>query len=382
MKYYNEDDVIEINEKFDKMPYLEQLNLKQKSISDIFSRNRFSLTLKSIIPNPKPLNYRHKVVVSATNVKFNRKYKIALGLYKEGTKHIIPGVVNHIHDSDINNLLVTVEKVLQKYKFEAYSPKYEKGIIKHVLVRKSYYDKTMMLVFVTQGHIFPNHKLVVKDIVTLHPKVITVIKNIHNIDTPVVLLDKNLLLYGSGFIEDRIQDLKFRLSPNSFYQVNPIQMMNLYKVAMEFANISMTDTVMDCYSGIGTLSLIAAKQAKEVIAIESNINSVKDALYNKKANEINNVNFQLSEVENYLYDYEKPIDILIMDPARDGASQKFIDAIKKLKPAKIVYISCSVETQVRDLFMLDDLYKVERVQPVDMFSYTSHVETCVLLERK
>jgi len=159
-------------------------------------------------------------------------------------------------------------------------------------------------------------------------------------------------------------------------------MMNLYKVAMEFANISMTDTVMDCYSGIGTLSLIAAKQAKEVIAIESNINSVKDALYNKKANEINNVNFQLSEVENYLYDYEKPIDILIMDPARDGASQKFIDAIKKLKPAKIVYISCSVETQVRDLFMLDDLYKVERVQPVDMFSYTSHVETCVLLERK
>lgn len=379
MKKYVEEDFTELNETFDKMPYDQQLKLKQDKVSETFRKNRFSVDVLPIIANPQPLNYRHKVIVSATNVKTNGKFKIRLGLYKEGTKTIIPGVVNHIHDTDINKLLLTVESVLQKYKLEAYSPKSPKGMIKHILVRKSYSQKTLMLVFVTQGHVFPNHKSIINEIVREHPFVKTVVQNIHSIDTPVVLLDKNQILYGPGYIEDSINGLKFRLSPTSFYQINPIQMMNLYEKTLEYGRIQNNDSIMDCYSGIGTLSLLAAKNAKDVIAIEANPNAVKDAIINKKTNKIDNVDFRLSNVEDFIFDYDKSVDLLIMDPAREGADPRFLEAIKKLKPARIVYISCFVETQVRDLLILKDLYDIISVQPIDMFSYTSHVETVVSL---
>jgi 23S rRNA (uracil1939-C5)-methyltransferase len=196
------------------------------------------------------------------------------------------------------------------------------------------------------------------------------------------MLENNKVLYGKGFIEDEIEGIRFRLSPNSFYQVNPLQMINLYNYALQVADIKKSDFVMDCYSGIGTISLLAAKRAKEVIAIESNPAAVKDATINKKENSISNINFYHNDVSNFMYDYTKEIDVLIMDPARDGADQRFINSVLKLKPKKIVYISCFVETQVRDILRLNDLYKLVSVQPVDMFSYTSHVETVSLLELK
>ncbi len=380
MKKYVEEEFYELNEIYDRMPYDQQLIKKQNFVSETFAKNRLAISLLPIIANPMPLNYRHKVIVSATNIKTNGRFKIRLGLFKEGSKDIIPGVVNHIHDKDINSLLVNVEKILQKYKLEAYNSKYPKGIIKHVLVRKSFFNKTMMLVFVTQGHIFPNHKSIIKEITALHPMVKTVIQNIHNIDTPVVILDKSQVLWGPGYIEDKIEELTFRLSPNSFYQVNPAQMINLYQTALNFAKITQEEVVMDCYSGIGTISLLAGKLAKEVIAVESNKDAVKDSMFNKKANNIANVLFFNSDVEQFILNYEKEIDILIMDPARDGASVMFLESIKKLKPKRIIYISCFVETQVRDLMILRDLYEIVNVQPVDMFSYTSHIENIVSLK--
>jgi 23S rRNA (uracil1939-C5)-methyltransferase len=371
-----------INEKYRKLDYKDQLLLKQKHIEDTYSKNGYSIKVNSIIPNPKPKNYRHKVIVSATNIKVGNRFKIRLGLYKEGSKDIIPGVVNLIHDEAINDLLVSIESSLQKFKLEAYTPKYRKGIIKHILVRKSYKENTMMIAIVTQGHILPNNKDLVKEIVKLNPSVKTIVQNIHKIDTPVVMLENNKVLYGKGFIEDEIEGIRFRLSPNSFYQVNPLQMINLYNYALQVADIKKSDFVMDCYSGIGTISLLAAKRAKEVIAIESNPAAVKDATINKKENSISNINFYHNDVSNFMYDYTKEIDVLIMDPARDGADQRFINSVLKLKPKKIVYISCFVETQVRDILRLNDLYKLVSVQPVDMFSYTSHVETVSLLELK
>ena len=240
----------------------------------------------------------------------------------------------------------------------------------------------MMVVIVTQEHILPNNKDLVKEIVKSNPTVRTVVQNIHKIDTPVVMLDNNKVLYGKGFIEDEIDGIKFRLSPNSFYQVNPMQMMNLYKYALDQAFLSKKAYVMDCYSGIGTISLLAAKRAKEVIAIESNGEAVKDAMINKKENNISNVMFYQSDVSDFMYDISKQVDVLIMDPARDGADQEFIDAVLKLKPKRIVYISCFVETQVRDIQRFKEVYKLLSIQPVDMFSYTSHVETVAILELK
>ncbi|HPJ24399.1 MAG TPA: hypothetical protein PK113_05755, partial [Bacillota bacterium] len=262
----NNNDLLGINEAYDQMPYEKQLESKQQMISDSLARNLFDITPQKIIENPQPLYYRHKVIVSATNVNMKGRNQLRLGLYKEGTKTIIPGVDNHLHDKDIIQVLKTIEEVLRKYKLEAYSPKYTRGIIKHVLVRKSYQNKSMLVVIVTQGFIFPNHKQIVKDIRQKHPQIETVIQNIHHIDTPVVLLENYKTLYGPGYMLDEIEGLKFRISANSFYQVNPIQMMRLYKEALTVATIKENDVIMDCYSGIGTLALLAARKAKEVIA--------------------------------------------------------------------------------------------------------------------
>ncbi|MBN2540016.1 MAG: 23S rRNA (uracil(1939)-C(5))-methyltransferase RlmD [Bacilli bacterium] len=379
MRFYN-DDFIGINETYDKMPYEKQIESKQQMISDSLARNLFDIEPKQIIRNPKPLHYRHKVIVSATNIKTKGRYQLRLGLFKEGTKTIIPGVDNHLHDNDIIQVLKTVEMILRKYKLEAYTYKYPRGIIKHVLVRKSYYNKTMLLVFVTQGFIFPNHKQIVKEVRQKHPQIETVVQNIHNIDTPVVLLDKSKVLYGPGFIVDEIDGLRFRISSNSFYQVNPIQMMKLYDETLRVADIKPNDVVMDCYSGIGTLALLAARKAKEVIAIETNKDAVRDALKNKKMNELNNVYFHSSNVEDFMFDYDKHVDVLIMDPARDGADQRFIDAMLRLQPKRIIYVSCFIETMIRDIQKLKNKYKAISMQPVDMFSYTSHVESVTLLE--
>lgn len=381
MRYF-EDDFTYSNEAYDNMQYDKQIELKQKMISEALTRNRFDITPNKMIRNENPLYYRHKVIVSATNTKTNGRYLFRLGLYKEGTKTIIPGVDNHLHDKDIIQVLKTIEIVLRKFKFEAYTPKYPKGIIKHVLVRKSYHNKTMLVVIVTQGYIFPNNKKVVQEIVKKHPQIQTVIQNIHTIDTPVVLLDKFKVLYGNGYIEDEIEGLKFRISSNSFYQVNPMQMMRLYEEALNRADIQSDDVVMDCYSGIGTLALLASKKAKKVIAIESNKEAIKDALFNKKINQIDNVYFHCSNVEDFMFDYDEKIDVLIMDPARDGADSKFIEALLRLEPSKIIYVSCFIETMIRDVQKLSKKYKLVSLQPVDMFSYTSHVESVSLLELK
>jgi 23S rRNA (uracil1939-C5)-methyltransferase len=209
-----------------------------------------------------------------------------------------------------------------------------------------------------------------------------VIQNIHKKKTHLVLLDEEKILYGPGYIEDEMDGIKFKLSSKSFYQVNPVQMIELYHKALELAQIKTTDIVMDTYSGVGTISLLAAKKAKHVIAIEANPNAHRDAVTNKKMNQISNITFIQSPVEDYIKNYQEKIDCLIMDPTRDGATKAFLDAILRLKPKRIVYISCEPTTQVRDVKSLLTHYNVEVVQPVDMFSQTIHVESITLLSLK
>ena len=206
------------------------------------------------------------------------------------------------------------------------------------------------------------------------------IQNIHRKKTKLVLLDEEKIIYGRGFIEDEIDGVKFKLSSKSFYQVNPMQMIKLYHAALEVADIKPTDVVMDTYSGIGTISLLASKKAKEVIAIETNLSSHQDALNNKKYNQIENITFINDDVENYIQSYEGKVDCLIMDPTRDGSSDKFLKTVLELKPKRIVYISCEPRTQIRDLLVLQKSYTIKSLQPVDMFSQTVHLENIALLE--
>lgn len=362
---------------FEKMDYPDQVKLKQKNIERMFYS--FKVKVNPIMENPMPKNYRHKVILAATNIKANNQFQLRFGLFIEGSKQIKPKIFHHIHDKDINDLLQSIEKTLISYKIKAFSKLEPRGLIKHILVRKSLTTKKFMVVIVTNSSLLPNHKLIVKDIIAKNKNVETIIQNIQDRDTPVVLGNKDRILYGNGYITDSIFGINFRIHYQSFYQVNPYQMLNLYKYALDKANITKNDVVVDCYSGIGTISLLAAKKAKEVIGIEVNKSAVLDADYNKKLNKIENVSFICDDVERRL-EQIKHIDCLIMDPTRDGASLKFLETVNQIKPKKIVYISCDPYTQVRDLKSLLENYTIKDIQPVDMFSFTAHLENIVILE--
>ncbi len=371
-----------MNKDYKNISYKEQLVLKQSHVSKVFEDAKIKLRLNEIIKNESPKNYRHKVTASATSIMIDKRPKLRLGMFVENTHKITPGFKSDIHEEEINLVLAKIEQVLNKYKISAYDIKKRTGIIKHVLIRKSYLNKDMLLVFVTNGKLFPNAKNIVLDVKKKFDHVKTAVQMIQEKQTPIVLYGEEKNIYGPGYIEDGFDGLTFRLSAKSFYQVNPEQMIKLYEKALDMAKITETDTVMDCYSGIGTISLLAGKKAKEVIGVEVNQSAVNDAIQNAKKNNMNHVKFYCDDVEQYMNGFDKKVDVLILDPTRTGATYKFLNAVKKLKPKRIVYISCFVETQARDLIPLLGMYQIKEAQAVDMFSYTEHVETIVSLQLK
>ncbi|MEF3692722.1 MAG: 23S rRNA (uracil(1939)-C(5))-methyltransferase RlmD [Acholeplasmataceae bacterium] len=355
--------------------YQKQLKMKEEYVKELYDNAGFTTVHLPIISNDEPLYYRHKVVLSATT----KKGKLRLGLYREYSKEIIPFIDCYIHEKSTHDMMHTLEELFHKYKIPAYDYKTNTGMIKHIMMRISQKTKDVLVVIVTNGHLLPNGKKIVSELVQKHPKVQTVIQNIHHKKTHLVLLDEEKILYGKGFIIDEIEGIQFRISAQSFYQVNPMQMLKLYGTALDTAKLKKTDVVLDAYSGIGTISLLASKRCKEVIAVESNEMAHRDALMNKKMNLISNVRFINHDVTEFIQTFNEKIDCLIMDPTRDGSTEVFMNTIKKLKPKKILYISCEPKTQVRDLNWIKDIYKIESVQAVDMFSQTVHVESIVLL---
>lgn len=362
---------------YEKLKVADQLNKKQAYVEELFGK-KASL----IIPNPQPKGYRHKAVLSATNIRLGKGFQIRLGLFEEGSKNIKPKLGHFLHHPDIDKIFETVQKLLIKFKFKAYHERSNDGIIKHVLIRKSFTENSFMVVFVTQGNLFPNHRDLVKELIFLHPEIKTIVQNIHRKNTKFVLMEEEKILYGVGYIVDKIGDLYFNISSRAFYQVNPAQMINLYNEALKLADIKKHEVVLDCYSGIGTITLLAAKYARHVYGLEINDAAVRDAINNKKANGIDNVTFVQGDVEKLIEEFNEHVDCLIMDPTRDGASLKFIQSVLKIMPNKIVYISCEPKTQIRDIKQIGRFYKTAAIQPVDMFTYTAHVENIVLLELK
>ena len=356
--------------------YEKQLEQKHQDIESLYREAGFDNVVQPISQSQFPRHYRHKVVLSATTVK----HKLRLGLYREHSKEVIPFTQCLIQDQKLNHILASIESILNQYKITAYDIDSNRGIMKHVMLRKSFDNKQVMVIFVTQQTLLPNHKGIISAIRNLHPEVVTVIQNIHRKKTHLVLLEEDKVLYGSGYLQDKIDDLVFRLSPRSFYQVNPMQMIHLYQKAIELAEIKSHEIVMDTYSGIGTLSLLAAKKAKKVIAIEVNKQAHNDAVYNKKMNKTNPIEFVCSDVEVFMNHYTENVDVLLMDPTRDGATEAFLHSVLKLRPKRIVYVSCEPKTQVRDIKTLQKAYTIKHIQPVDMFSQTEHVECVTLLE--
>jgi 23S rRNA (uracil1939-C5)-methyltransferase len=259
------------------------------------------------------------------------------------------------------------------------------------MVRRGFKSGEIMVVLVLGSPIMPSKNNFVKALRKKHPEISTVIVNVNDKRTSMVLGDKESVIYGKGYISDELCGCRFKISSKSFYQVNPVQTEILYNKAIELASLTGKERVLDAYCGIGTIGIIASKKAKEVIGVELNKAAVKDAITNAKINGINNIRFFADDAGQFmlktsakmLEDKSAGIDVVFMDPPRAGSDENFMSSVVKLAPKKVVYVSCNPETLARDLkYFIKNGYKVESAVPVDMFPHTGHIETVVSMARK
>ena len=362
------------------LSYAEQLGFKQRKTERLlgeFGR------VEPIIGMDEPYHYRNKVQAAFATA---RNGKIISGVYQSGTHSIVCVDSCLTEDRKADEIIVSVRNMLRSFKIQPYDERSGSGTLRHVLVKRGFKTNQIMVVLVTAGPIFPAKNNFVKALRKEHPDITTIVHNINPYQTSLVLGERENVLYGTGKIEDELCGLTFRISPHSFYQINPVQTEVLYNTAMEYADMSGRENVIDAYCGIGTIGLVASKRAGEVIGVELNRDAVHDAISNAKRNGIKNVRFFCDDAGEFMLgmaqDGERA-DIVFMDPPRAGSDECFLSSLVTLAPKKVVYISCNPETQQRDLrFLTKRGYKVEKIQPVDMFPHTNHIETVVLLSHK
>ena len=364
------------------LSYPEQLEFKQRKVEKLLKR---FCTVEQIIGMKTPYHYRNKVQAAFYT---DKKGKIISGVYQSGSHHVVGIDSCQMEDVIADKIIVAVRKLLPSFRMTTYNEDTGKGFLRHILVKRGFATNQIMLVLVTGTPVFPSKNNFVKAILKQFPEITTIVQNINPYRTNLVLGDNQKVLYGKGYIEDILCGCRFRISPKSFYQINPVQTEVLYGKAIEFANLKGNETVLDTYCGIGTIGIIAAKNgAGNVIGAELNGDAVRDAIVNARANNLKNIRFYKADAGEFMREAadedEKP-DVVFMDPPRAGSDRKFLDSLIKMSPKKVVYVSCNPETLARDLAYLtqNSPYKAQKIQPVDMFPHTAHIETVVLLSRK
>ncbi len=362
-----------------RMPYKQQLIWKQKREQELLKP--FG-NVSPIIGMKDPWHYRNK---AHAVFGYTRQKKIVSGFYQERTHKIVPVDECMIQSETADRIIGTVRELLHSFKIKTYDEDTGYGLFRHVLVRTGFASGQVMVVLVTGSPIFPSRNNFVKALRDRHPEITTIIHNINDRQTSMILGEKEHILYGKGYIEDTLCGKVFRISSKSFYQVNPVQTEVLYQKVIELAKFSGTETILDAYCGIGTIGLIASDCVKYVIGVESNPAAVKDAVLNAKRNQTKNVRFYCQDAGKFLVEMAaagEKTDVVIMDPPREGSSREFLDCLALMGPEKIVYVSCNPETLARDLKILTRKgYKVKKIVPIDMFAQTEHVETVALLMR-
>lgn len=361
------------------MTYEEQLAYKQaKVIKLLGSFHR----VNKIIGMNNPFHYRNKVQAAFGRT---RNGEIISGVYQSSTHNIVKTDSCLIEDDKADEIIITIRKLVKSFKLTVFDERNQRGFLRHVLVKHGFSTGEIMVVLVTGTSNFPSKNNFISELLRLHPEITTIIQNVNNKYTSMVLGDKETVLYGKGYIEDILCGCTFRISPKSFYQINPIQTEILYNKAIDFAELSGSERVIDAYCGIGTIGIVASKKAGEVIGCEVNPDAIRDAKVNAKINDIKNIQFICADAGEFMLSLKEQgekCDVLFMDPPRAGSDKKFLSSAVALMPEKIVYISCNPETQQRDLnYLTRNGYKVKKIQPVDMFPYTNHVECIVRLSR-
>ncbi len=364
------------------MEYSEQLKRKED-----FVRKTLKGIVKpeAIIGMENPWHYRNKIHASFAR---KRDGSIVSGIYEEGTHRLVPVEDCLIQDERANRIVRDLCGLFESFKIKVYNEDTGYGLVRHVLIRTGHVSGEVMVVLVCVSPVFPSKRNFVNALRKLHPEVTTVVLNVNDRRTSMVLGKRDLVLYGKGYIEDQLCGCTFAVSPQSFYQVNPVQTEILYRKAIEFADLHGTEKVLDAYCGTGTIGLIAAEYAGEVTGVELNPEAVRNAVSNAKRNQRKNIRFVQGDAGEYMQKMaaqRETMDVVMMDPPRAGSDEAFLSSLVMLAPEKVVYISCNPVTLARDLKYLGKHgYRVNRAVPVDMFPWTAeeHVETVVLLSRK
>ena len=362
---------------FQKMTYQEQLQKKQKQEEKLL--RQFG-KVSPILGMENPYFYRNKVHAVFDR---DRKGNVISGIYEEGTHHVVAVDECLIEDQTSQEIIRTIRRLLPSFKIKPYDEDSGYGLFRHVLVRRGFRSGEIMVVLVLASPILPSSNHFVKALRKEHPEITTVLLNVNDKRTSMVLGEREKTLFGPGYIRDELCGCTFRISAKSFYQVNPVQTEVLYRTAMEYAQLGNKETVIDAYCGIGTIGLIAAKCAGKVIGVELNRDAVKDARLNARENHIKNAEFYQGDAGEFMTAMAQKgqkADVVFMDPPRAGSNEKFLSSLVKLSPGRIVYISCGPETLARDLkYLVKNGYQVQKIQPVDMFPFTNHVETVILM---
>ena len=358
--------------KYLNMSYEEQLSAKKKIVRELMEKH---CKVKPIIGMENPWHYRHKVQAV---FGLDRKKQHISGVYEEKTHRILPVESCLIEDEKADAIINTVRGLLKSFKIKVYDEDTGYGLLRYVLVRKARYTDELMVVLVTASPVFPSKRNFVDALRKVHPEITTVVQNINDRTDSMVLGSRFQVLYGKGYIVDRLCGCSFKISPGSFYQVNPEQAQKLYDKAIELAELTGKETVVDAYCGTGTIGIIAAAKAGKVIGVELNADAVRDAVGNAKANGVKNIRFYKDDAGRFLQGCAADgigVDVLLMDPPRAGSSEEFLNAAASIRPKKIIYVSCNPVTLERDTAILEkNGYRAKEVWPVDMFPWSGAVE--------
>lgn len=359
------------------LPYDRQLIHKQGVVKRLCGR--FG-KVRPIIGMEHPYHYRNKVQAAFGT---DRRGNLLSGVYQSGSHRIVPVDRCQLEDKIADEIIVYIRKRMPSFHMTAYNPYTKKGFLRHILVKRGFATNEIMVVLVTGNPMFPGKGAFLKGLLETFPNIKTVIQNINNGPTSLVLGKQEKVLYGKGYITDVLCGMRFRISAASFYQINPVQTHVLYQTAIQFAGLKPTDTLLDAYCGVGTIGLAASPHCGFVTGVELNPDAVRDAKANARENGVKNARFVCGDAGEFmeeLADNGETVDVVMMDPPRAGSSRRFIDSLCRLAPKRVVYISCNPETLARDLkYLTDGGYEVKTIQPVDMFPHTAHVESVALL---
>lgn len=359
--------------------YEEQLKKKQSYIRKLMEPYG---KVQPIVKMDDPYHYRHKVQAA---FDCTRRGQIVAGVYQKNSHDVVDIESCQIENEEADAIIRDVKNMLRSFRIKTYDEDTGYGLLRHVLVRKGYHSGQIMVVLVLADAILPSKNNFVKALRKNHPDISTVVINVNDKRTSMVLGERNITVYGKGYIEDSLCGCTFRISPNSFYQVNPKQTEILYEKAIACAGLTGKETVIDAYCGTGTIGLIASKSAKQVIGVELNKDAIRDAITNAKRNDIHNVRFFHQDAGEFMVEMAEKgqqADVVIMDPPRTGSDEAFLSSVIKLAPKRVVYVSCGPESLARDLkYLTHHGYRMKECTPVDMFPFTRHVETVVLLSK-